>query len=60
MYNCLTVAAAQFGVYAVYVCATQHSLMMQSEIVCRSERATGANQVYVPTEQHKFDELLLL
>ena len=26
---CTTVAAAaQFGVYAVYVCATQHSLMM--------------------------------
>ena len=27
---CTTVAAAQFGVYAVYVCPTQHSLMMHS------------------------------
>ena len=27
---CTTVAAAQFWVYAVYVCATQHSLMMYS------------------------------
>ena len=25
---CTTVAAAQFGVYAVYVSATQHSLMI--------------------------------
>ena len=28
--------------------------------MCRSERATWAHQVYVGTEQHKFDELLLL
>ena len=36
---CTTVAAAQFGVYAVYVCATQHSLMMDSEYcVGASER----------------------
>ena len=28
--TCTTVAAAQFGVYAVYVCATQFSLMMHS------------------------------
>ena len=27
---CTIVAAAQFGFYAVYVCTTQHSLMMHS------------------------------
>ena len=40
--RCTTVAAAQFRVYDVYVCATQHSLMMHSGkcVPGRSERAT--------------------
>ena len=36
---CIAVAAAQFGVYAVYVSAKQHSLMMHSgKCVRASER----------------------
>ena len=41
MYN-RTVAAAQFEVYAVYLCATQQQQFIDDAqwIVCRSERAT--------------------
>ena len=44
---CTIVAAAQFGVYAVYVCATQHSLMMHSgKCVGASERREQTKFMY--------------